>query len=366
METQFNIGHAKEILEASGQIGYLLFDERGVWPGIARDLLLLADTEELRWRPARQLQHLPDAPEVNATPMLPNPFNARELAAFMLKGVGASVADFYGDWSDGPDVESLSVIGLDSHARRAVIEAFTAYREAEKIVGPAPVALGADATRARKAYNEAKRAANEREGVFAAMPGTIDAGARRKRAADSIAAQEAEMNATEAASQQASEAWLTAMVQCLLGVEVAQPEAEHAATKEAKRESPSVGRVRDSGASAALPEGLSTSTLAGAFNGIYWDIVHWVKNLNDPPAWLKAEAQMSPGKRGGINPLQRTWNPVLVGRYLMLDCKGWARSNETRFEQRVNMLTERFRSNDDLKLWKALWGAEAAQLLSGD
>jgi hypothetical protein len=131
-------------------------------------------------------------------------------------------------------------------------------------------------------------------------------------------------------------------------------------------ESPSVGQVKDSGAAAALPEGLSTSTLAGAFNGLYWDIVHWAKNLKDCPAWLKEDARMSPGRRGGNSPLQSTWNPVLVGKYLVLDCKGWKRSNETTFEQRVNMLTERFRSNDDLKPWKTLWGAEVATLLGVD
>jgi hypothetical protein len=143
-------------------------------------------------------------------------------------------------------------------------------------------------------------------------------------------------------------------------------EAKHPATKQAEPESPSVGQVRDSGAAVALPEGLSTSALACAFNGIYWDILHWAKNLKDCPAWLKEDARMSRGKRGGNNPLQSTWNPVLVGKYLVLDCNGWKRSNETTFEQRVNMLTERFRSNDDLKHWKPLWGAEAAELLGGD
>lgn len=80
MEAEYNIEHAREILEPCGLlVGYLLTDERGVQPAIKRDLLLLTETEGLRWRPARQLQHLPGAPEVKDTPMLPNPFTAREL-----------------------------------------------------------------------------------------------------------------------------------------------------------------------------------------------------------------------------------------------------------------------------------------------
>ncbi len=135
MEAKYNLKHAKEILEPYAPKDYLRFDERGVWPGIELDLHLQTETEGLRWRPARQLQHLPGAPEVKDTPMLPNPFTARELAAFMLEGAGALVADFYGEWDDGPDPESLRAIDPDSKARRAVTEAFTAYRLAIEKVG---------------------------------------------------------------------------------------------------------------------------------------------------------------------------------------------------------------------------------------
>ena len=230
MEAKYNLKHAKEILEPCAPKGYLRFDERGVWPDIERDLLLQTETEGLRWRPARQLQHLPGAPEVKDTPMLPNPFTARELAAFMLDGAGALVADFYGEWDDGPDPDSLRAIDPDSKARRAVTEAFTAYREAEGIVGPYPRALQADADRARKAYNEANQRANEREGVSGAVPGTDDSTARRARAVASVAAQEAKMHTTIAASRQASEAWLTKMVRCLLEPQAAAP-ALHVATE---------------------------------------------------------------------------------------------------------------------------------------
>ena len=135
MEAKYNLKHAKEILEPYAPKDYLRFDERGVWPGIERDLHLQTETEGLRWRPARQLQHLPGAPEVKDTPMLPNPFTARELAAFMLEGTGALVAHCYGERDDGPDPDSLRAIDPDSKARRAVTEAFTAYRLAIEKVG---------------------------------------------------------------------------------------------------------------------------------------------------------------------------------------------------------------------------------------
>ena len=227
MENQYNDRHAREILEPYASAGYLSFDELGVWPG---DKLKMQDkhdefessepmspeTEALRWRPADHLQHLPDATEPASTPMLPNPFNARELAAFMLGGTGAQVRHEYGEWADGPDQQSLSRIDRQSYARRAVIEAFAAYREAERVVGAYPTELAAVADRARKAYNIANMEANLREGVSDSIPGTEDSRVRRERAKSSIAALDSEMEAANKAAQIASETWLTAMVVCLL------------------------------------------------------------------------------------------------------------------------------------------------------
>ena len=196
MEAEYNIEHAREILEPSGLLGkYLLLDERGVWPGIERDLLLLTETEGLRWRPARQLQHLPGAPEVKDTPMLPNPFTARELAAFMLDGAGALVADFYGEWDDGPDPGSLRAIDPDSKARRAVTEAFTAYRMAIENVGKYDM----DALARRDAAHTAYWKSSNDKALLKAFE---DA--------------EAEWDA-------AYQAWLTKMVRCLLEPQAAAP-----------------------------------------------------------------------------------------------------------------------------------------------
>ena len=208
MEAKYNLKHAKEILEPCGLLGenqrgkYLRIKKRGVMPAIKRDLLLQTETEGLRWRPARQLQLLPGAPEVKGTPMLPNPFTARELAAFMLEGAGALVADFYGEWDDGPDPESLRAIDPDSKARRAVTEAFTAYRLAIEKVGKYDM----DALARRDAAHTAYWKSSNDKALLKAFE---DA--------------EAEWDA-------AYQAWLTKMVRCLLEPQAAAP-ALHVATE---------------------------------------------------------------------------------------------------------------------------------------
>lgn len=189
MENQYNVEHAREILLPCDVLGkYLLLNERGVWPAVERDPLLLPETDGLRWRPAREMQHLSSAPEVSDTPMLPNLFNARELAAFMLNGAGALVADFYGDWSDGPSQQSLNHIDPDSSARRAVIEAFTAYRRAIEKVGK----WDADAlTRRDAAHKVYWKSSNDKALLMAFEDAQTEWDA-------------------------AYQAWLTAMVVCLL------------------------------------------------------------------------------------------------------------------------------------------------------
>ena len=212
MEAKYNLKHAKEILEPCGLLGenqrgkYLRIKKRGVMPAIKRDLLLQTETEGLRWRPARQLQLLPGAPEVKGTPMLPNPFTARELAAFMLEGAGALVADFYGEWDDGPDPESLRAIDPDSKARRAVTEAFTAYRLAIEKVGKYDMDALARRDAAHTAY---WKSSNDK--------------ALSKAFEDA----QAEWDA-------AHQAWLTKMVRCLLEPQAAAPAQDEAETVSAR------------------------------------------------------------------------------------------------------------------------------------
>jgi hypothetical protein len=216
MVLTFKRKHAKEILTPGGVDRYTALDKRGVWPKVHRDLSMQAETDLLRWRPARLLQGEPGAPEAADTPMLPFPFTAVELAAFMLAGVGALVADFYGDWNDGPDPDKLKAMDPDSRARTAIVQAFKAYRDAQRIVGDQPLVRQGDVDRLRKAYREANQKANAREGVADAIPGTDDSKSRRSRAEASTAELKSKLDAATAQAQAESEAWLKAMVQQLL------------------------------------------------------------------------------------------------------------------------------------------------------
>ena len=194
MENQYNIRHAREILKSRTPAGYLLFNDNGVWPGEAvKEAANEQDDEQdeaefLRWRPADHLQHLPDATEPASTPMLPNPFNARELAAFMLGGIGVRVRCEYGEWVDGPSKQSLKRIDRQSYARRAVTEAFDAYRLAIERVGKSD----ADALARRDAAHTAYWKSNNDKALLKAFDEA-----------------QAEWDAAYAG-------WLTAMVVCLL------------------------------------------------------------------------------------------------------------------------------------------------------
>ena len=137
----YNRGHADALLAPCGEVAPWRIDDRGVWPAHsdykdAKRLGLESEHELLSWKPVMVFQDDLNAPDCKDTPALPFPFDARDLAAFMLYGVGAFVADYYGDWEDGPETESLNDIDpSNNYARRAVREAFDAYRQAVKSVG---------------------------------------------------------------------------------------------------------------------------------------------------------------------------------------------------------------------------------------
>ena len=133
--------HAEALLLPCDEGSRWVIDERGVWPAVmdygeGKRLGLLPEYKVLSWKPVMAFQDDQNAPDCKDTPALPFPFDARDLAAFMLDGVGAFVADYYGDWEDGPETECLNDIDpSNNYARRAVREAFDAYRQAVKSVG---------------------------------------------------------------------------------------------------------------------------------------------------------------------------------------------------------------------------------------
>jgi hypothetical protein len=304
MENQYNSRHAREILEPCGVLNkYLSIDDRGLWPVIARDLLLQSETELLRWRPARHLQHLPGAPEVNDTPMLPNPFNARELAAFMLDGIGALVADFYGEWDKGLKPECLNRIDPDSKARRALIEAFDAYRLAFEKVGPWEADALARRDAARKAY---RKSSND------------------KALLEAFDEAQAEWDA-------ANQRWLTKMVVCLL-----EPQAQAAP----------VMADSASNAPAKDPPPVATGNVAHAFADLRgWTEQQWKDKLGSPPKWLNACIVL----RGQRGIREHHWNPVLIGDALVR--KELAQQNSVR---------SRFQTKSQLKDWLEAWKTHEA------
>lgn len=215
MEKIFKREHAEEILKPCGLD--LTINERGVWPEGEYNSTMQPESNLGFWRPAQVFQDEPGAIDTADTPMLPFPFSAPELAAFMLEGDGALVQGHYGHcgWDTGPDPTRLNDIPpYQNYARRAVKEAFDAYRDAVKVVGPRP--LGLEADRAREAWKLANNEANIREGVYAAMPGTEESAVRRARAVASIAALDDAMEATAATYTTDEAAWLKAMVRQLL------------------------------------------------------------------------------------------------------------------------------------------------------
>lgn len=193
--------HAEALLLPCDEDSRWGIDERGVWPAVmgygeGKRLGLLPEYKVLSWKPVMAFQDDQNAPDCKDTPALPFPFDARDLAAFMLDGVGAFVADYYGDWEDGPETECLNDIDpSNNYARRAVREAFDAYRMAIEKVGKYDM----DALARRDAAHTAYWKSSNDKALLKAFE---DA--------------EAEWDA-------AYQAWLTKMVRCLLEPQAAAP-----------------------------------------------------------------------------------------------------------------------------------------------
>jgi hypothetical protein len=194
----FNRSVAESLLRPTCTNNYWVIDDRGIWPKAEWKPALgtgnRIDFEFDSWRPAVMVatDSLPQAP--GDLPALPFPFDAQDLAAFMLYGFGALVADHYGDWENGLNPERINDLYPLDFSRRAIRDAFAAYREAQKSVGPYPLELDAKAERARKAWNDAYSETNK----------------------ETKAVRGLEMEATAAEAKTAQGKWLEAMVRVLL------------------------------------------------------------------------------------------------------------------------------------------------------
>lgn len=142
-EKPYNRSHGEALLRPTFKHGESSWriDEKGVWPAIEFEesdrLGIVPEYEVLSWKPVMVLRGDQPAPDWKNTPALPFPFGARDLAAFMLGGVGGFVAGYYGgDWEGGPNEDAIDGIDPgDNYARQAVREAFAACRDAKKAIG---------------------------------------------------------------------------------------------------------------------------------------------------------------------------------------------------------------------------------------
>ena len=134
---------------------FIVIDETGVSPNS-----FLAESPSLLWKPCHELMDGPDAPDARLTPGLPFPFNAPQLAMFMLDGPGAFVSIAFGEWLIEPDQGMLNSMHIDANrAREAVRAAFTAYHQAVGVVGESYLEPEAQEAEAHRRYEEARAAA---------------------------------------------------------------------------------------------------------------------------------------------------------------------------------------------------------------
>ena len=137
-----------------------LIDDSGIWPSE------FSLHFEFDWKFIWELDG-PDVLDPRKTPALPFPFTSKELAAFMLDGVGETLVSVYGGWEEGPDEEVLGKLSDNARdARQAMREAYEAYRKAEKIVGKFDENLGRKALWLASVYQRKNNQANQKFGVF--------------------------------------------------------------------------------------------------------------------------------------------------------------------------------------------------------
>ncbi len=140
---------AKRLLDPCHVDGQFRIDDRGVWPVEDESVVYRGDGDVIgeqspesvfgQWRPARVLAAKGYEIDPADTPALPFPFDARQLAAFMVNGMGALVAEWYcdGDWDNGLSIEALerSIPVDEVWLRKTVKEAVDAYRAAKDAIG---------------------------------------------------------------------------------------------------------------------------------------------------------------------------------------------------------------------------------------
>ena len=216
--------------ECAGRFDFLEFRDNAEVPGVFMSELY-ADVfpsgakgieagRLLAWNPAIDLENGSDP----ATwPLLPAEFTARDLAAFLVYGVGTFIHDVLGPVGAFDEAALENVGGSrDEWARQALREAHELAGRAQAVVGPLDDEAERKAHMIGEQLDKENGQANERERVFEpGIPGD-EANARRDRAKASVARLEKEFEELTAEATQKRERWRKAMVRALFEVEDAQ------------------------------------------------------------------------------------------------------------------------------------------------
>ena len=210
--------------ELTGEFGFLEFRDNVEVPGVFIsepyvDMLPsgargIEAGRLLAWNPAVDLENGPDP----ATwPVLPATFSARDLAAFLVYGVGTFIHDFLGPEGVLDESALKNVGGMrDEWARQALREAYELAGRARAVVGPLDDEAERGAVLLGRQLDDAIDQANERERVFEPGISGDEASARRDRAKAAVACLEKEFEGLKATAEQKRERWRRDMVRALL------------------------------------------------------------------------------------------------------------------------------------------------------
>ncbi len=166
------------------------------------------------WNPACDTENDAD-PKI--TPLLPVPFSANELAAFLLYGVGDYIQERLGRIGELDEDQLLRLGGIrDKLPREALRTAYAEAKRAQQIVGLPAIEAQALADALSEQLDEAECEANHRLGVFARDISTEEASRRRAMVVESLAdlRKRTQVARSEATAKTAQ--WRRAMVRQLL------------------------------------------------------------------------------------------------------------------------------------------------------
>lgn len=193
-------------------ISALKITEQGVF--FESSVIAKWELPELGWKPAHDMTG-PNSPP-SAGPALPFPFTAAQLAAFMLHGWGAHLAEgFHAEGNSPGDRKPTAELGDAQDTFAAVLAADAAYRAAERAIGAPDQSLLVSIHQVANMLAFARERAQQR---LARGSGTATrTRPRREEAAKSsiktLAGKHAEMGVQEEA---ASATWRKLMVRQLL------------------------------------------------------------------------------------------------------------------------------------------------------